>query len=171
MRGARAAIKPIEEVSLVPHDWPKGVWCPAAASMKGYPKSQEAWDRKMAAGQANREAAVKEGKMHRREVPNGWAGRRDEVAEWRRNSQTEAERLVPLLSPPNPYISLADNEAGNMAMAFLFARIIDPTYSNSERLLAARIVLPYLLPRPRLREARAVNGGALGFLTGLLGSL
>ena len=91
--------------------WPPGTFCPAAAGVvRGYARTPETYDRQLARLRANHKTALDAGKLHRRGVPNGWAGRRDQVAElrleatdegWRtlnvlhRNSFSAAERLDP----------------------------------------------------------------------------
>ena len=95
--GAAQPARPIRRAGRHPllQDWPQGEWCPAVVGkVRGYPRTEATFLQRRALLRANRERAMEAGRLTRQGVPNGWAGRRDEIAEVRRNSRTEAEMLT-----------------------------------------------------------------------------
>jgi hypothetical protein len=127
-----------------------GEWSPElAGKVPGYPRTEAAYEQRRAQLVVNRQRALDAGRLTRRGVPNGWAGRRDEAAAARRNSQIEAERLAETIRE----ISGGDDDpmvVEAMDAALGIAR--DPTSPTPLRLQAWRTWLTYNLPMPTMRK-------------------
>ena len=159
-------------------DTPPGTWNPAAVGkVRGYAKTPEAYDRQLAQLKANRTGARAAGLMTRKGVPNGYAGRRDEVAEmrlqatddawtavaeWQRNSQTPEERL------PDERLEAfrtgqdrprTDAEMFSAAAAYLISVVLDHSQPARQRLQSARAILPFLRAAPSGRARENVQDG------------
>ncbi len=125
---------------------PVGTFNPAAVGVvRGYPANEEAYRRQREQLRRNSAKARAAGKMTRRGIPNGWAGRRDEVVAIRRNAQTEAEKLTEVVAPQR---ESKDDELGAEAMAVLFAIAMAPTYAMRDRLAAIGPCCPIYCPSP-----------------------
>jgi hypothetical protein len=149
--------------------------------LRGYPRSAEAHERKMTTLRDNSRRAIAAGRLNRRGVPNGWAGRKPEIEVVRRNSQTDAERLLPELCPdmsPPPriapmredYPSQEAFDEARVALALLINLeiAISPLHVAADRLRAARQFLEFSMPKPIARAILGADGGAADFLTGLV---
>lgn len=144
---------------------PVGTFCPTAVGLvRGYPRTEEAYRRQCERLRQNSANARARGRLNRRGVPNGWAGRRDEVTEIRRNSHTEAERIVEVVMPE---AESEDDEYAAIAMKELLAMVLDTTGPTSFRLGALKTALRYLVPKPTARARVAEAGGGLAFLSKL----
>jgi hypothetical protein len=136
---------------------PQGEWCPDAVGVvPGYPRTPETFAAQAERLKANRQRAKERGLLTRLGVPNGWAGKKDEIAEIRRNSQTEAERLTEAVFE-------ADCWEARVAMTEAMKIALSPFYRMADRLVAMRLILQYTVPRPAQRVALE-SGDALGFL-------
>lgn len=159
-------------------DWPPGVFCPAAVGkVRGYPRTQEAYDRQLVRLRDNSKRARERGLLTRKGIPNGWAGKRAQVTELRQDAADEAWRIVNLLQrnsvSPDERLdaeclaglkadtrpATTDAERFALAAAYAIGVVRDPTQPASLRLQAARIILPFLVPMPR---GRAKAGMGLG---------
>jgi NifB/MoaA-like Fe-S oxidoreductase len=89
-------------------------------------------------------------------VPNGWAGRKDELADIRRNSRTEAERLTEAVFEP-------DCREARMAMEAAMEFVVSPLTLPRDRIVGMRTVLEFTVPKP-VQVAVLTGGDALGFL-------
>jgi hypothetical protein len=146
MRRGQRRIQPRTGIEYV-----VGEFCPELVGKAiGYPRTEAAYEERRAMLVANRQRALDAGRLTRRGVPNGWAGRRDAAAAARRNSQTEAERLATTIreiSDPNgredPMVADALDAALGIAM--------DPTTPTPLRLQAWRTWLTHKLPMPTMR--------------------
>ena len=138
-------------------DWPQGEWCPEAVGVvSGYPRTAEAFAAQVARCRANRGAAIEKGILNRHGVPNGWAGRKAELADIRQNSRTEAERLTEAVFEP-------DCREARMAMEAAIEFVVSPLTLLRDRIAATRTVLEFTVPKPVQRAV--LNGGdALSFL-------
>jgi hypothetical protein len=143
-----------------------GKFCPELiGKVPGYPLTEEAYERQRARLAANRQKALEAGRLTRRGVPNGWAGRREEAETAQRNSQSDAERLAETIweiadphSNEHPYVIEAMSTALQVAM--------DPTTPASVRLKAWRLWLEFNMPRPTAREIMQADD-PLAFLTAM----
>ena len=166
--------------------WPPGIFCPAAVGrVRGYPRTPETYARQLERLRANHKTALDAGKLHRLGVPNGWAGRRDQVAELRQEATNEGWQVLNALHRNSLHAderldpdNLAELQAGTrapmtdperfaIAAAFALGVIRDPTMTTKFRLQAARMILPFLAQMPR--AARAGLGESLAWLDGLAG--
>ena len=168
-------------------DTPPGTWNPAAVGkVRGYAKTPEAYARQLAQLQANRDGARAAGLLNRKGVPNGYAGRRDEVAEmrlqatddawvavaaWQRNAQTPEEQL------PEERLEAfrtsqdwprTDAEMFSAAAAYLISVVLDRSQPTRQRLQAARAILPFLRAAPSGKARENVQDG-MAWLVGLAG--
>ena len=149
-------------------DWPQGKWCPAAVGkVSGYPRTAVEYARRRAQLRLNRAKALRAGRLTRHGVPNGWAGRKDEIAEVRRNSRTAAERLSADLQVRG--IWKPDNVQAAFAMRAVLEIALSPLNRPVDRLDAMRVVLKYTQPAPVAR--RIMSGNPLGFLQGLVDTM
>ena len=168
-------------------DTPPGTWNPSAVGkVRGYAKTQEAFDRQLAQLEANRTGAWAAGLLNRKGVPNGYAGRRPEVeairlqaiddawtavAEWGRNSQTAEERL-----PDERLEALkagqdcarTDAEMFAVAASYLISVVLDRSQPQRHRLQAAKAILPFLRAAPS-GKAREDGQAGMAWLVGLAG--
>ncbi len=149
--------------------WPIGIWCPAAAGkMRGYPLTQEGYDRRIAALRQNHRTAKEAGKLTRLGVPNGWAGKKDELTTLRRNSQTAAERLIDdmttldMMPPPGE----TDDDLAREALQAAAEIAFNPAGEAAARLRAVRLLLTFTRPKPAGRTAVGFVDG-MAFLNGL----
>ncbi len=130
---------------------PPGVWNPeAAGKMPGYPLTQEGFDRRVATLRQNHQTAKDAGKLNRRGVPNGWAGKKEEIGIIRRNSQTAAERLAEdmdtlgILEPQDTIDAGLAREAITAMAEIAF----DTTQTTEARLRSMGLLLHYTRHKP-----------------------
>ena len=166
--------------------WPPGIFCPAAAGVvRGYPLTAATYEAQLQRLRANHKTALDAGKLHRLGVPNGWAGRRDQVAELRQEAADEGWKTLNLLHRNSLHAAerldpdnLAGLQAGSrepstdaerfaIAAAFALGVIRDPTITTRVRVQTARWLLPFLAATPK--AARAGLGDSLAWLDGLAG--
>ena len=141
--------------------WPVGSWCPTAVGkVRGYPRTLATYERQRARLRANREHARDNGTLTRLGVPNGWAGKREEIANIRRNSQTEAEMLVEEMERTGYW--RADCVESRVVMTELMKMVVSEIYTVRIRMSAMRLVLTYTQARPTHRVTLAAAGGAFG---------
>lgn len=160
-------------------DTPPGVWNPAAVGkVRGYAKTEEAYQRQAAQLRANSAGARARGLMNRRGSPNGWAGKRAEVealrldahadgwravGAWQRNSQTAEERLpddrMEALTTGQDY-PRTDAERFAVAAAYAISVILNRSAPTCDRTRAARIILPFLKAAPAGRKSVTLADGA-----------
>jgi hypothetical protein len=123
-------------------EWPQGEFYQAAVGVvSGYPKSRAIYEAQKVRLKANRERAVAAGTLTRHGIPNGWAGRKDEVAEIRRNSRTDAERLC-------EKVFQADCYEARIAMQACMEIALCELNPMRVRLSAMHTILTYTVPRP-----------------------
>lgn len=166
-----------------PHDrqpalkgWPVGVWCPdAVGKVRGYPRTQETFNRQRARLRANSEGARAAGTLVRTGVPNGFAGRKAEIPAIRRNSRTAAERLVeaecgcrvPTGRPVRedyPTQQAWEDALAAVALAVAAEIAMSPLSTGRERTAASRLFLEFTMPRPAVKQALSLEGGGPEFL-------
>ena len=97
--------------------------------------------RVLAVQRANLLKARAEGKMTRLGVPNGSTRSRAEDA--RRNSMTDAERLLPLIAPEDPEETGWHAKEGREALLWTLAYALAETTHPRQRLSASKTVLMY----------------------------
>jgi hypothetical protein len=155
-----------------PRTWRPGwqkpsAWRPEWVGIKpGYPKSLEEWNQRRERARQRALELHRRGVFHRRGVPDGWAGRRDELAALREKCAQTARQAVDALEARGDL----DGEDPRVAeaLAFIASVVLDPTASASDRLNAARILLTFTKPRAAARQAVSVMG-AEEYLAELLG--
>lgn len=154
-----------------------GVFNPTAVGRRGYPATSEAYDRQLVRLRANSKTAREAGKLNRRGVPNGWAGKRGLVAEMRQDATDEAWKVLNVIQrnsfhpderldadclaglQANTREPETDAERFAIAATYAIGVVRDPTQPASLRLQAARMILPFLAPMP---HGRAKAGMGLG---------
>ena len=153
---------------------PRGVWYPEAAAMgiPGYPKTQEAFDKKSA---QCREQVIRLNArgISRLGVPNGWGNLKKEAAEERRRALIKAEgiykEMVDRDMLVDPVIGSIDDQRAESAMIGVIAMAIDVTNTTAIRLKAHETVLSYCKVKPQKSLAIQL-GTAEDFLSSLIGS-
>jgi hypothetical protein len=127
-------------------DRPQGEWCPeAVGKVRGYPRTQTTYDAQVERLLANRQGALEAGKLTRAGVPNGWAGKKPEIAEIRRNSRTEAERLVEVICE-------TDDWRAALALQTVMEIVRSEVETTAIRLSAMRAFLDFTVPKPVARK-------------------
>jgi hypothetical protein len=124
------------------------VWDPEKArTLPGYPKSPAAYE---AMRQRNRETIIKThaaGRISRMGVPDGWSGRRKELAEVRRVAATEARQMVGAVRHTAlDNIVESDRERAEIALVAALEICRDPSQPARLRIAAARVALGFLIP-------------------------
>jgi hypothetical protein len=134
-------------------DYIVGEWCPElVGKVPGYPRTQETYEAQRARLNANRERALRAGTLTRHGVPNGWAGKKEELAEIRRNSQEGAERLIGRMAAKGVFVP--DNWQAELAMTAAVAMVLNKAYSTMTRMRAVRVILEYSQVKPTVRPVR-----------------
>jgi hypothetical protein len=148
------------------------VFNPAAVGLvRGYPATLAAYEAVKVHLAAYKEQARADGKLTRRNVGNGWAGRKPEIEALRRNAQTASERLTAEMGTEIAEHS-TDAELGKLAVTFLLSVVLDTSLAMRHRVSAARLALPCLIPKPAVGTVfREWTGGGVAFLESLAGSL
>lgn len=129
-----------------------------------YPKTEAVWLERQAAARLRAQARHAEGVFNRTGVPDGWAGRKHEVAEIRTVAREEATIIVKhmidkeIVTPEDPRAEEA------LTVAVEIAR--DKTMQPASRLQAARIVLDFTRQKPATKADVTVRK-AEDFLMGL----
>ena len=160
---------------------PEGQWCPEAAGVQGYPKTQAAFDAHKERLRQNSQAARAAGKLSRRGIPNGWRGRRAEVEQLRAEAADEGWKIAAVVCrnsvtademldiADDPMTATTDDARAAMALAGIFSIALDPTVPTPLRLKAFRAALPFLLPLPRARRCEIELSDGLAWLRSLAG--
>lgn len=146
---------------------PRGVWYPDLVGViKGYPKTEEAFKAKQEQCRAQVIRLNAEGKMHRRGIPDGWAGKKKKAIRARAKAQKEAKRIIEIMVEKN----LVDPDAlGNEALQFAIEVVRDKTSHRRDSLTAARLVLDFSKAKPASKSELTVNK-AEDFLAAVLAS-
>jgi hypothetical protein len=141
----------------------RGKWHPelVGTGIRGYPKTQEAFDKIQARCRAQVIALNAAGKCNRKGIPDGWAGRRAEVDAIRAQAALEAKEIVQTMAKEG----LIDKEdpRGEEALEFSISvvRAVDAdgngTYQMRERLQAAKMVLEYTKQKPASKVEATVS--------------
>jgi hypothetical protein len=133
----------------------------------GYPKTIEAYEAQREKSRRHAQRMHERGVFHRRGVPDGWSGRRDELAVLREQCAETARQAVNALEARGDLDG--EDPRGAEALAFVASVVLDPAASASDRLSAARVLLTFTQPRPAGRQGVSVMG-AEEFLAVLLGT-
>jgi hypothetical protein len=153
-----------------------GVWNPALVGTPAYPSTLEIYEARRRLLAANVAKARAAGKMTRLGSPNGFRGRRDEADRLQREAHAAACKMVDRWNSANltaaqyaVYVpsNMPGSDIGDEALAAVLAVAICPAYAATERLMAAKIALPHLRPRPTNRSVVTLEG-ALSFLDSLI---
>ncbi len=124
--------------------------------------------RVLAVQQANLLKARAENKMTRVGVPNGWTKERAE--DERRNSMTEAERLLPLIAPEDPEDTGWHAKEGREALLWTLAYALAETTHPRQRLSASKTVLMYSAVPPPAGARQWTGRSSVEWLRALTGS-
>jgi hypothetical protein len=144
--------------------WPQGVWCPAAVGLvRGYPKTLETFKRQCEQLRANHKRAKEKGLLTRDGVPNGWAGRRDDIAVERRNAQTAAEMLTDTWETLMEGISEGLCPMSKRALTVVAEIALSPLNPPRMRLQALRLFLDFTVPK-LVRQELMQTDDPLGLL-------
>ena len=149
-----------------------GTFNPAAIGLvPGYPATLAAYEAVKVHLARHKEQARVDGKLNRRNVSNGWAGRKPEIEALRRNAQTASERLSAEMGSEIAEHS-TNAELAKLAVTFGLSVVLNPSIAMRHRVSAARMVLPFLLPKPAVGMVlKDWTGGGVAFLEGLVASL
>lgn len=142
-------------------------WRPEWVGLKpGYPRTREAWEAQRDKSRRHARELHARGVFHRRGIPDGWSGRRDELAVLRERSAEAAQQAVTAMRSRGDLEG--DDPRAAEALAFVASVVLDPTASATDRLSAARVLLAFTRPRPSARHTASVLP-AEEFLADLLG--
>jgi hypothetical protein len=133
-------------------------WDPAKAAAKpSYPQTPEAHEqlRQAASERMRRQNAA--GKMGRQGVPDGWAGRKEEVSAIRTQAAQEGAEAVQELRRQG--LLLNDDPRAVEALALACAVVRDPTEGTTTRAIAARLVLAFTKAKPTARQEVTLTTG------------
>ena len=128
--------------------WPTDVWREELVGVRHYPKSQAAWDKRKGTLLTNIAKARLAGTSNRRGVPDGRAGQKEQLEIERRNSQTAAERLLPVFFPEMTGDLFGDEKVAAGAMLSLLGIVCCAHTPHRLRLSAAKTVLAFTAWRP-----------------------
>jgi hypothetical protein len=137
----------------------KGVWHPDLVDkgIKGYPSTYEDWKR---SSDSCREQIIRlnaAGRANRKGVPDGFAGRRDEVVQIKERAAIEAKEIVKQMAR-DEMIDIGEDPRAEEALedAVAIIRAADDAgqkvYQARERLAAGKLLLEYLKAKPVARS-------------------
>jgi hypothetical protein len=130
-------------------------WRPEFVGVKpGYPKTPEAWEAQRERSRQHAKQLHERGGFTRRGIPDGWSGRREELADIRAENLASARQAVARMRERGELLS--DDERAEFALAYAMSIVLDPAACATDRLAAARLVLTYTLARPTTRPACAL---------------
>lgn len=128
----------------------RNVWHPdVAGKIRGYPLTEAKWQARRD-GMRQRNA---EGKMGRSGIPDGWAGKREEINALRAKASAEAKEIVKKMAEDG-VINPGEDPRGEEALEFAISvvRAIDEKgkalYTIRDRLAANRQVLDFAKGKP-----------------------
>ena len=141
--------------------WPTDFWREELAGLQGYPKTPEAWGRQNAAQLGNIVKARTDGKLTRRGVPNGRGGEKPQLEVERRNSRTDAERMLPVWFPEWGGDLFGDAKVSADAMKVVLEIMYCVHNDHGLRLSAARMVLEWSSARPVNADGKPLTAEAI----------
>ena len=116
-----------------------------------YPRTEAAFNARIERGRATFAKLRAEGRAPTRAgVPDGWAGKRQEVTELRAAAHEQAETVTGRLVNAGSLLGDADAEA---ALRVAFRIVYDESAKGELRLSAINIVCSYLKPKPTQKIA------------------
>ena len=116
--------------------------------IRGYPKTAEAFVARQERGRAVFARLRAEGRAPTRQgIPDGWRGRRAEIAEIKAAASLKAREIIAKLIADG--ILSIDEDAGNGALQVAFEIMLDETVKTQTRLSAAAIITTYTKAKPR----------------------
>lgn len=143
---------------------PPRAWDPELAGrLRPYPKTPEAHAAHVAAASEQLCRLTAEGRMTRRGVPDGWGGRRDELAAIRASAREEAKGIVLHMRASGIIGEPEDPRAEEALEAVIeVVRARDPAtgqhaYSARDRVSAANAVLTFTSARPAASAGLSVQ--------------
>ena len=151
---------------------PRGFWYPGAVGLvKGYPKTQEAWN-KLSAQCREQVIRLNARGISRKGVPNGWGRLKPEVAIERADALVRAKEIYKTMVEKDmftvPAIGTVDDQRAEAAMIGVIAQAVDQTNAPALRLKAYEVVLAYTKSKPVINTSIKLNT-AEDFLSSLLG--
>jgi hypothetical protein len=126
----------------------------AVGVVKGYPKTQEAYDALCSRLSANRARAREAGLLTSTNIPKGWSGRKQELVDIREHASDLAGRAVVYLLPEYE----AWDDRAVTAVTELFAMALDPSLRVDLRIKAVGVALEFIQPKPVTRQQMKANG-------------
>lgn len=130
---------------------PRGMWHPELVGRSGYPKTEEAFQRRVENGKRLAERFKSEGRpMNRKGVTDGWGGKKAKIAEIRAQATKDATAVINYMIS-NGMINMVPEDDEGKAKASLeaTARIaLDETQPLRERLAANRLLLEFTKSKP-----------------------
>ena len=142
----------------------RGVWhADLVGKIHAYPKTQESYTQKQERQRAAMKGHIAEGKLTRKGVPDGWAGRKQELITIRENAAAEAKEIVATMVEKG-LLDAADDEAlGNEAIqhAIAIVRAQDEegkfAHTVRDRISALAIVAKFTKATPVQKTAITLN--------------
>lgn len=133
---------------------PRGVWYPdLAGAVRGYPKTQEDFNKLQARGREQVERLMAEGKWFRAGVPDGFARRKTEWQATLEAKAAEAAGIVDQMEAAgmiDPTAAGTDAAHAREAMQFAVSVVRNGRISERERIAAARLVLEFTRQKPAM---------------------
>jgi hypothetical protein len=125
-------------------------WEPAkVGTARGYPKTAEGYERRRQAASDRAHRLNAQGLLTRRGVPDGWSGRKEELAAARDQAATDAAEMVAALKAAD--ILGPDEVRAEIALEFVLSVVRNASETATVRTSAARIALSFLKARPAAR--------------------
>ena len=130
----------------------RGVWYPELVGLiRGYPRTLEGFEKRRD-GMRERVRAMREAGTikTRRGVPDGWAGRGEEVAAARAEATIEGAKTIETLIEQGVIDAplTTDEEMAVAALKVVMATALNPTETTRERTAAVNTVLAYCKAKP-----------------------
>jgi hypothetical protein len=142
--------------------FPKGQWHPQLAGLiKGYPLTQEAFDKAQARCREQVTRLNAQGKMGRRGVPDGWAGRKPEIERIRRRAAKKAKEIVAQMREEE--LLNTDDARAEAALEMCVGLMLErdakghPLNRAQDRLSAAKTILEYTRKKPATQSEVKVS--------------
>jgi hypothetical protein len=137
---------------------PKGVWYPDLVGVvKGYPKTQEAFNKKQEQCRAQVIRLNSEGKMGRTGVRDGMAGTKHILKTIRQKRTDEAERIIDLMVEKKIIEEPDEMAREALGYAISVVRTSSDVEKTTDKLKAASLVLEYTRTKPTSKSEVTLN--------------
>jgi hypothetical protein len=139
---------------------PKGVFYPDLVGRRGYPKTLEAFENKQRLARERFAKWRADGTLGtRRGVPDGWAGKKVEVAAERDRARAEGKELIATMIEQDLIDTglTTDDKKAQDALEMLAEVMLDKTGTTRERVAAATALLGFTKAKPAQKTELKVS--------------